>query len=161
MKLYEINEALENLLELDENRYVDVVTGEILLLQQVEELKLERDEKIEGCLLYAKNKTAEAKAIKDEIDRLSARMQTCENDAKRARSCAQKILAGEKFKTTKVAVHYTTSKSVDYQGDINELPKEYLRIKIDLNKTAIGEALKAGIEIKGASLIENKSMVVK
>lgn len=161
MKLYEINEALENLLEMDEERYVDVITGEILFPQQVEELKLEREEKIEGCLLYAKNKTAEAKAIQDEIDRLSARMKTCENKAKRAKSYVQTILAGEKFKTTKVAVSYTTRKSVDYQGDINELPEEYLRIKIELNKTAIGEALKAGIEIKGASIIENKSMVVK
>lgn len=73
MKLYEINEQLESLLMIGDE-YVDTSTGEVLMKEAVDELRMEKEAKIEGCLLFVKNMTAEAEAIKAEIDKLTARM---------------------------------------------------------------------------------------
>ena len=63
MKLYEINQQLERLLELDTERMVDTETGEILTAEDIDQLKMDRVEKIEGCLVVYKNKMAETAAI--------------------------------------------------------------------------------------------------
>ena len=69
MKLYEINQQLERLLELDTERMVDTETGEILTAEDIDQLKMDRVEKIEGCLVVYKNKMAETAAIEEEIKR--------------------------------------------------------------------------------------------
>ena len=51
MKLYEMNQQLERLLELDTERMVDTETGEILTAEDIDQLKIDRVEKIEGCLV--------------------------------------------------------------------------------------------------------------
>lgn len=73
MKLYEINQQLERLLELDTERMVDTETGEILTAEDIDQLKMDRVEKIEGCLVVYKNKMAETAAIEEEIKRLTER----------------------------------------------------------------------------------------
>ena len=76
MKLYEINQQLERLLELDTERMVDTETGEILTAEDIDQLKMDRVEKIEGCLVVYKNKMAETAAIEEEIKRLTERKAT-------------------------------------------------------------------------------------
>ena len=65
MKLYEINAALEAL--------VDPETGELMDYDAFEALQMARDDKIEGMALWYKDMVAEAKAIKEEADTLTAR----------------------------------------------------------------------------------------
>ena len=77
MKLYEIDSALEAL--------VDPETGELLDYEQFSRLQMEREAKIENTALYVKNLEAEAKAIKEEEARLSERRKAMENKAKRLR----------------------------------------------------------------------------
>ena len=67
MKLYEINQQLERLLELDTERMVDTETGEILTAEDIDQLKMDRVEKIEGCLVVYKNKMAETAASEEEM----------------------------------------------------------------------------------------------
>ena len=81
MKLYEINQQLERLLELDTERMVDTETGEILTAEDIDQLKIDRVEKIEGCLVVYKNKMAETAAIEEEIKRLTERKATLKNKA--------------------------------------------------------------------------------
>ena len=81
MKLYEINQQLERLLELDTERMVDTETGEILTAEDIDQLKMDRVEKIEGCLVVYKNKMAETAAIEEEIKRLTERKATLKNKA--------------------------------------------------------------------------------
>ena len=71
MKLYEIDQQLERLLELDTERMVDTETGEILTAEDIDKLQMDRAEKIEGCLLVIKNKLAEADAIDVEMKKLT------------------------------------------------------------------------------------------
>ena len=69
MKLFEINAALEELLNQQ-----DPETGELTCdLDQLDALMMERDEKLEGLALYCKNADAEAKAIREEEKTLAER----------------------------------------------------------------------------------------
>lgn len=58
MTLYEIDSAIMDC--------VDEETGEIIDLEKLEALNIERDKKVEGIALAVKNYAAEAKAIKEE-----------------------------------------------------------------------------------------------
>ena len=57
LKLYEYDEKLANLLALDLDRAVDTETGEILTAEAVNNLLIERNAKIEGCMLFTWSKT--------------------------------------------------------------------------------------------------------
>lgn len=162
MKLYEINEALEKLLMLESGNFVDTETGEILTAEAVDELELAREEKIESCLLFVKNMNAEAEMIKAEIEKLTARKKACENKASWCKEYVQNALKGEKFKTARVAVSYSNRQKLEFVGDINNMPEEFLRYKEpELNKTAITNALKAGQEVYGCQLVPSVSMTIK
>lgn len=163
MKLYAINEQLERLLELDSERMVDTETGEILTAEEVNELIMAREEKIEGCLLFIKNKVAEAEALKAEIEKLTARMKACKNKADWTKQYVQDALQGEKFATARVAVSYGKSKSVQIACEEHQLPAEYVRTKltVEADKTKLKKALEAGLDVPGVTLIEKQTMRIK
>lgn len=162
MKLYEINKQLERLLELDEERMVDTETGEILTAEQVDELVLAREEKIEGCLLFVKNKLAEVEALKAEIENLTARMKAAKSKADWCKEYVRMELNGEKFSTARVAVSYGKSKLV-YIDEGTTLPEEFVRTKtiVEADKVALKKALEAGIYIPGVELLEKQTIRIK
>lgn len=162
MKLYEINSQLERLLMLDTERAVDTETGEILTAEEVDQLQMDRNEKIENCLLFSKNMNAEADAIKVEIDKLTARMKACKNKADWAREYVQNTLHGEKFKTARVAVSYGKTKSVHISfEDMALLPETYRKVKYEADKTALKKAIEGGAVIDGVEIVEKQTMRIR
>lgn len=161
MKLYEINAALEALLEM-----VDPETGELVCdMDQLEELTIAREEKLEGLALYTKNMDAMAKAIREEEKALAERRRNLENRSERAKNYLTEMLAGEKLTTSKVAVSYRKSEAVELGEEF--LPwavanDAYLRYKDpEPDKAMIKSALKAGIIIPGAELVSKTSVQIK
>ena len=63
--LYEINQDILDC--------VDMETGEILDVEALNALQMEREAKLEGVALWVKDLKAEAAAVKDEADKLNAR----------------------------------------------------------------------------------------
>ena len=162
MKLYEIVEQLESLLMLESGNFVDESTGEILTKEAVDELEMAKEEKIENCLLFAKNMSAEAEMIDAEIKKLTARKKACENKADWCKDYVKSVLNGEKFKTARVAVSYTKRQKIEFTGAIIDVPSEFLRFKeAELNKVAVMAALKEGRAVPGCQLVENVSMTIK
>lgn len=162
MSLYEIDRQLERLLMLESGNLVDTETGEILTKEAVDALQMERETKIENCLLFVKNMNAEADMIKAEIDNLTARMKACKNKADWCKNYVANELAGEKFKTAKVAVTYRKSEAVELQGLIIDVPNQYLKFEeAELDKTAVKKAIKAGEEVPGCVLVERSNIVIK
>ena len=161
-KLYEIEEDIANLIELDADRYVDGMTGEIVSREAFDALQMEWSKKIEGVCLGYKNEKAEADAIKAEINKLTERMKRHEKRAEGYKNFLQNVLAGQKFETSKVAVSYRTTKDVVNVTNMALLPKEYLRFpEPEPNKIAIKEAIKSGKKVDGAELVDKTSMSVK
>ena len=64
--LYEINTAILYCVEVEPGTTVNMETGEIIDLEKLSLLKMERSEKIRNIALWVKNLKADAKALKEE-----------------------------------------------------------------------------------------------
>ena len=155
--LYELVKEIENF-DFD----IDEETGEILNIDELDALELAKDVKVENICLYVKNLLSDAKAYKEEKDNFAQKQKAAENKAERLKEYLQTMLAGEKFKSSKVTVSYRKSKTVDVI-DVEYAPAEYLRIKqtVEPDKKAIKEAIENGIEVNGCSLVEKQNMSIR
>ncbi len=158
MTLYDINDQIKKAIELG----FDPETGEILDASALEQLQIDRNEKIENICLYIKDLKAESAAIKAEKDALDARMKASVKKAESLTNYLQQQLDGEKFKTTKCVVSYRRTQSVDV-FDLDALPMDYIRVKTSTepDKTMIKDAIKAGKDVPGGRLEEHQSMSIK
>lgn len=162
MTLYEIDQELMEAYE----KAIDPETGEIIdeaLFTRLDELQEERTDKIEGICCWIKNLKAEANAIKEEAKALSERAKADEKKADRLTSWIEKVLAGEKFQTPKVAVSWRKSTTLEITTDnIMDIPPTYLKFKDpEPDKNAIKKAIKEGEIIPGCALVENNNMTIK
>ena len=153
MKLYEIDEAIMNC--------IDAETGEIIDTEQLDKLQMERDSKIENVACWIKELKAEAEALKAEKMAFAERQKVTENKMESLKKYLAYALNGQAFKTTRASVSFRKSQKVEI-ADIYKLDENYLRYKEpEADKTAIKEALKAGKEVAGATLVENTSVIIK
>lgn len=153
MKLYEINQAIMEC--------VDLETGEIIDTEQLDKLQMERDTKIENVACWIKELKAEAEALKAEKMAFAKRQQVAENKMESLKKYLAYALDGQAFKTVRASVTFKKSQAVEVD-DIYKLDENYLRYKEpEADKTAIKEALKAGQTVAGATLVENVSVIIK
>lgn len=156
MNLYEIEEAIM--------ACVDTETGEIIDEEQLDKLSMERDEKIENIALWIKNLNAEAAAYKAEKQAFDARQKAAENKAASLKKYLSGYLAGNAYQSAKVAISFRRSESVQI-NDINtiaEFDTRYVKYaEPTADKTAIKKALKEGIMIPGAALVESRNIQIK
>lgn len=156
MNLYEIEEAIMSC--------VDTETGEIIDEEQLDKLSMERDEKIENIALWIKNLNAEAAAYKAEKQAFDARQKAAENKAASLKKYLSGHLAGNAYQSAKVAISFRRSESVQI-NDINaiaEFDTRYVKYaEPTADKTAIKKALKEGIMIPGAALVESQNIQIK
>lgn len=153
MRLYEIDEAILSC--------IDTETGEILDAEKLNALQIEREEKLENVALWIKNLKSDAEALKAEKQAFADRQKAAENKAESLKKWLTEALAGEKFKTTRVAVSFRKTKSVQVE-DIWKLDDSFVKYAEPTpDKAAIKKAIEAGQEVAGATLVENVSISVK
>ena len=121
------------------------------------------EEKVENTVKVIKNKEAEKKQLKEEIDRLTARQKSIDNDITRLKTGLQgafEITGHEKVKTLLFTVSLAKNQpSVVVDEDL--LPKKYFVQKLTPDKTTIKELLQAGKKVKGAVLQESRSLRIR
>lgn len=154
MNLYQINAEILSC--------IDSETGEIIDLEKLSSLNLLREEKIESVGTWIKELKAEITAIKAEEESLAERRKAKEHKVNQLSEWLVSALNGEKFETAKVSMSFRKSVSVDVT-DETAIPSEYLKEKItvSVDKTAIKAAIKSGIEVAGASLVERSNITIK
>lgn len=151
--LYEINAAM---LEC-----VDLETGEIIDIEKLQALQLEREQKIENVALWIKNLLSDAAQYKAEKDAFAEKERAAKARAEKLKEYLRDVLAGEKFKTTRVNVYYSSSNRV-IVDDVLNLPPRFVRFADpEPDKKEIMAALKAGEEINGAHMESSQSIVIK
>ena len=159
MKLYEIDNAI---LEC-----IDFETGEIIDIDKLNDLHMERDSKIENVACWIKDLKAEAEAIKAEKQALAERQKVAENKAESLKKWLVYALNGEKFKTAKCSVSFRNTESVEVTPEgLENLMRggndELLTYKSpEPNKTAIKAAIKDGLNVQGVQLVQNVSTIIK
>jgi hypothetical protein len=153
MTLYEIDQELLNC--------IDTETGEVIDAEKLNSLQMERETKIESVALWIKDLKAEAEAYKAEKQAFADRQRIAENKLESLKNWLASVLAGEKFKTTKVAVSFRRTKRVEV-ADIFALDENYVKYsEPTADKAAIKKAIEAGETVKGAQLVESVSVTIK
>jgi len=152
--LYEINEQLLAL--------TDQETGEVIDVEKFDSLQIERNEKLENIALWYKNLNSEAAAYKAEKDAFAEKQKRAENKANSLKKYLDSALHGSKFSTVKVDISWRKSTSVNVL-DVEKLPDEYKKTEttVSADKTELAKALKSGVEIEGATLVENQNIQIK
>ena len=148
----------------------DAETGEILDAEKLDALEMERERKLEGVSLWVKDLSAEAAAVKEEADKLTARKRALDNKITALKSWLLIALDGQKLKTPRCNVYFTHSQRLSVEDEEKligflktlEEPEQFLRFREpELRKDEIRKALKDGTIIPGASLEETESVVIK
>lgn len=153
MNLYEIDNEIMSC--------VDMETGEIIDAEKLDQLQMNRDQKIENIALWIKNLTSDAEALKAEKLTFADRQRVTEHKIASLKKYLSDYLAGEKYKSAKVSVSFRKSESVNIV-DMSQIPEQYLKVaEPTADKTGIKNALKAGEVIAGAELIENQNIQIK
>lgn len=157
MTLFEIDKALAEF-EFD----IDPETGEILNINDLDELQMAREQKLENIGLYIKNLEAEKEAVKHEKDNFADREKRLGKKIDSLKKYLTYALDGQKFSTPKVAVSFRKSESV-HVTDEHLIPDEYKLFTVvkKPDKKIIKDALKKGKEIMGCELIEKQNIQIK
>lgn len=159
MKLYEIDNAILDC--------IDFETGEIIDVDKLNELQIEREAKIENVALWIKDLKAEAEAIKAEKLALAERQKVAENKAESLKKWLAFALNGKKFSTARCSVSFRATESVEVTDEgLENLMRggkdELLTYKDpEPNKTAIKQAIKDGLNVAGVQLVQNVSTIIK
>lgn len=159
MTIYEIDAAILALV--DEN-------GEITDIEALDALTMERDKKVEAVACWIKNDKAEAEAIRAEELALADRRHVLENNIERLKGYLAYALQGQKFETPKCSVSWRRVKAADIDEEqcmafitANQRDDLLTYSEPKLARKAITDALKAGEQIDGATLVERVSAQIK
>ena len=160
MKLYEISDAIRAALD---HIDADPETGEILNADNLHAVEAEASDKVEATALYLRELDAEAKAAKDEADRMIARVKSMQKRSDYLKAMLLDALhTTGKVKTARVTVSIRTTQAVAVDEGAN-LPEAYTTVKttVSPNKVAIKQALLDGVEVPGCSLEARESVSIR
>ena len=140
---------------------VDLETGEIIDIEKLEALELDKDKKIENIALFIKNLKADKEAYKKEKQLFAEKEKAADKKIESLTGYLEGFLEGEKFKSTRVTISYRKSASVVID-DITQLRGACLKIAEPVaDKTYIKECIKDGFEVEGAHIEEKQSIQIK
>lgn len=151
--LYEINQAILGC--------IDPETGEIVDTR-ISELLMEREQKLENITLWIKNLQADAQAYKAEKEAFDKRQKAAEKKIASLTKYLTDNLNGEAFSTTKCAVSFRRSVSVEVVST-EKVPKKFMlkKIIVEPDKNAIKALLKNGQKVSGCRLVEKLNPQIK
>lgn len=163
MKLFDIDERLAACVKLDESRVVDTESGEIIDLEAIAALEMERDKKIENLGCWYKNLLADAEALKAQKNAFAEREKAAKAKAESLKGFMGRYLNGKKFETAKVAMSFRKSEAVEFDAKcIGDVPEEFLKFKDpELDKVAVKKAIKAGETVPGCELVARQNLQIK
>lgn len=159
-RLYEIEQAILDC--------IDMETGEIIDLEKLNDLQMEREAKIDGILCWIKDLNAEAAAIREEEKALAERRHRAEKKAKDLTWFISQKLDGKKFETARNSVSWRRSSAVVFTDEAQALSwcmehaDNAIKYKApELDKVALRDLLKAGVKVDGTVLEERTSIQIK
>ena len=158
MKLYELNEAFQNIQTLIEE-------GQDGLEDTLESINLAIEDKLENVAKVIKNLEGEAKAFKEEEQRLADRRRSLENNIKYLKQYAENSMLVTGDKKIKAGLFtFAMQKNPPSVSVFNDLivPKKYF-VPVDpkLDKNKIKEDLKNGESIPGVEMKQGESLRIR
>lgn len=159
--IYEINQAILDCL--------DPETGEILDMEALEQLQMDRTQKAENVACWRKNLMALIGSIKEEEDALKKRREVYQRKVDSLDNYLSTHFSGEKIETARAVINWRKSTGVeilDEQEAIDYLTSiahdEVLKYKAPtIDKKAVKALLEAGEKIPGIVLADRMNLQIK
>lgn len=153
MNLFEIDRSITDC--------IDIETGEIVDIDRLHGLEMERDRKIRNIACWIKNLRADAQALKEQKDIFAARQKVAENKAERLKEYLTEYLDGKSIKDTEYSISFRATKSANILNE-EAVPEKYkVPQPAKVSKADVLLDLKNGIEVPGAELKEGYAMTLK
>ncbi len=162
--LFQIDEQLRRCVKLESGDFADTETGEVIDVEAIEALEMERDKKLRNLGCWYLDLEAEVVALKSIVKKYQARIKSNESNMERIKGYTSRFLNGEKWKCTDCRYQWRESEAVELNDGvtIKDLPKEYWRFKEpEINREMIKKELKAGKEVVGCKLVKRNNMSIK
>ena len=140
---------------------IDMETGEIIAPEKLENLQMDRHEKLRNIAFVALNAAADAKAYEEQKKKFAAREKAAKATVEWAKATLAAELGGKKMKEPEFTVSYRKSEAVEI-ADLNSVPDEFLvpqPPKVD--KAGLKEAIKGGAVIDGVTIAEKQNIQVR
>ena len=164
MTMFEINERIREVFESLETDEDGCISDEAM--QTIADLNEAKETKIESMALMVKEWLAEAEAVKAESKKLADRAKATEAKAGRLKEYLSRCLledGQEKFSTARCKISFRASEQVITDENWENIDPRYVIHKETFtpDKVSIKEAIKSGIEVKGAHLETKKNIQIK
>lgn len=164
MNIFEIEEGIRTLYDslLDEEGNIDPE-----VVEQLEQMTLKREEKIENTALYAKNIDYEIEALKVEKKKIEDRIRSRQKKQDWIKNLLSQTLEGQKFETEKARVTFRKSTQVQVDDGFIDYAKyrfpELVKTKVteSPDKTKIKDILKNGGNLEHCELITKQNISVR
>ncbi len=165
MKLYEVNQAIEDIFGL----LVDPETGEVIpdesLMAQLESLQMERSRILEYLAKLVLNTRSQVSGLKEEEKRLKERRAMLERKDERLMSILDRECHGEKTDCGVATVCYRKTTKVDVSDNATAIswlmenghPQCYKVPAPEISKSEVKKLLTAGTEVPGVALVQDYS----
>jgi chaperonin cofactor prefoldin len=160
-EFYALNE-LVNEIDFD-NETGEVIDNDSLLIEMFESVKGELAYKLDNSKRILQEMDGDVEILDQEIKRLTKKKKALQNRSARLKDLmmiAIKASGEDKIKTLLYSFSVRKTKSVNITNE-EEIERKYMRIKHEVDKKKITEALKAGESVNGAEFIEKESLNVK
>lgn len=162
---------MANLYDIDREimECIDMETGEIIDIEKLDALQMERDRKIDNILCWIKCLRADAKAMEEEEKILKKRREAVENKAESLSAYVSRFLDGKKWSSPRAQASFRRSESTEWTdwdaalAWCKEHAKEAVTEKTTytLSKTVVKDLIKAGGEVPGAEIVEKNNLQIK
>lgn len=129
------------------------------LKDTMEAVEGEYEEKFEAYAKVFKSIDADIEAIENEKDRLTQKVRILKSNRQRMKEAMEesmRLTGKTKFKTKlfSFGIQKNAPSVVMETEDINLIPAEFIRTKQEIDKTALKDALKAGVLLEGIAHLE-------
>jgi len=139
---------------------IDMETGEIINADKLEQLQMDKHEKLRNIAFVAINASADIAAYKEQEKRFKAKRVAAEKTLAWAKETLARELAGQKLKEAEFTISYRPSEVVEIDDDA-DLPAEFIKMKSEWDKAAIKEALKEGAVFEGCRLVQKQNIQIR
>lgn len=172
MNLYQINSEIENLLDrISDSEWIsspEENPNPDSLINSLNDLKIQRQTKIQNLALFYKNLNAFQNAIADEIKNLQQKKKVIENKIEFIKNYLKNnLFEGEKINGENYSISWRKSESIEIDPFIDEKKfaeqyPELVSVKIEIQKSKVKELIKStGLIPEGIDYVEKQNLIIK
>ena len=170
ISLFDIGQEFQSLYDMANDLEFDEETGEIVdnsdtLKVLFDEIQGELVDKLDNTNYIRKELEAKSSMLADEIKRLQGKKKALDNRANRLKQLMQDtiIVSGETKLKNRFSYSLSNRKSLSIKDNLTPefFNPEYVRVKKEFDKTKITKAVKDGVKIDGAKLVDKVVLSIR